>query len=115
MDNQVYLPVWGITLIIGIFLALLGMVWAIMNNRVSHLENEREVSLKKLIDSPLLSFDNHEKLCNKTTEHFESYVDASIKLLTQKIDQLEENLTLKMKNAILEVQRNGRMININKT
>ncbi len=108
---------------VNVILAVGGTVWVLVSGlivyiwrnsmaRISKLERNDEAGLSKLIDNPPLTINTHVGLCDRTisklSTHFESQIDNSIKLISQKINLMEENIGLKIEKAILLAARNGR-------
>jgi len=65
--------------------------------RLEIIEQEKKDAIKLLIEHPVLTISSHSILCAEIWKH-----------LGDKIDNVESNIKLAIRNAILEAAKNGR-------
>jgi len=109
-------------LIWGVISGLVIVIWKVQKNefirwrahlekRMAEIEVGNKAGIKKEMEEPSLSIKGHEILCTKNSSyinlHFSEGVENLMKLITQRIGLLEENLILRIEKAVLQSFKNG--------
>jgi hypothetical protein len=89
------IAIWGAIWVL--VTALIIYIWKGSMTRISKLEQKDETTIIGLIKNPVLTISSHSLLCNVTWKRLE-----------EKLDSMEKEIKLEIKNAILEAARNGK-------
>ena len=97
MDNITVIISVG-TIIWTLISGLLVYIWRsdrkALADRLDKIENDKEISMRELLNNPVLTISSHSIICTDVWKH-----------LTEKLTDLEKGINLAIRNAVLEALR----------